>query len=237
MAVVGPAETLLKTRRGKMIDAHDLVVRFNTAIQYMPFSKRLVSDIGTRTDILYCNNEVFIERILHQKNISHRRFKEVCERAGIKYLVATNNDFTFPPAGRPTPVCWHEALVFSSFLRQQGVRAGFRMLSETSALARRLLEGYVGRTGFLAILDLLSYDLSRLSILGMTFYHRGGHLFLDYTGELHPMKDHLGREPQGQVKGHNSYLELGVMRKLSAIYGPRLELDEPLRALLEGREA
>lgn len=235
--IVGPAETLRGKGQGKMIDAHDLVVRFNSAIHYIPFSRELANDIGTRTDILYCNNEVIIKQILFQQGISHEKFRRVCEVAGIKYLVSTNNGFTFPAADAPSPHCWSEYLAFNLFLKQQGVGMGFRMLHSTSARARTLLSGYTGRTGFLAVLDLLSYDLHKLAITGMTFYHSGGHLFFnDSASELHPMKDHQGRESPGSVKGHNSYLELELMRKLASLYESKLQLDEYLQKLLDARD-
>jgi|ERR1044071_988400 hypothetical protein len=236
VVIVGPAETLRGKGQGKVIDAHNLVVRFNTAIHYIPFSNELASDIGTRTDILYCNNEVIIKQILLQQGISHEQFSRVCEEAGIKYLVSTNNGFTFPAAEERAPHCWSEYLAFNLFLKQQGLGLGFRMLYSTSARARTLLSGYTGRTGFLAVLDLLSYDLNRLSITGMTFYHSGGHLFFkDYASRLHPMKDHQGRASPQSVKGHNSYLELELMRKLASLYESKLQLDESLQKLLDAR--
>jgi Glycosyltransferase family 29 (sialyltransferase) len=238
VVIVGPAELLRGKGLGKMIDAYDLVVRLNTAIHYMPFNRELANDIGARTDILYCNNEVIIKHILLQQGISHEKFRSVCEEAEIKYLVSTNNGFTFPPQDEPAPHCWSEDLAFNLFLKSQGLRMGFRMLYSTSARARTILGGYTGRTGFLAILDLLSYDLHRLAITGMTFYHGGGHLFFaDRASSLHPMKDHQGQESPENVRGHNSYLELELLRKLARLYGPKLELDEFLQKLLDVRGA
>jgi hypothetical protein len=237
--IVGPAETLIGTGQGKMIDAYDLVVRFNTAIHHIPFASELANDIGTRTDILFCNNEVIIKQILFQQSITHEKFRRVCESASIKYLVGTNNGYTFPADDEPEPRCRSEYLAFDLFLKQQGIGMGFRMLHSTSARARTLLNGYIGRTGFLAVLDLLSYDIRRLAVTGMTFYHSGGHLFLEKgAGELHPMKDHQGRESPESVAGHNSYLELALMRKLARLYGPKLQLDEHLQKLMDsGGEA
>ena len=110
------------------------------------------------------------------------------------------------------------------------------MLFATSELASRWLNGYVARTGFLAILDLLAYDVSELYITGMTFYHQGGHLFLaDHASELHPLKNHRGELPKDGILGHNSYFELELLRILSAPLGEKLKLDEHLQKLMEGR--
>lgn len=232
--IAGPAETLLGAGLGPMIDAHDLVVRFNTAIQYMPFNIELAKDVGTRTDILYCNNEIIVKHILHQNGLTHEKFKGLCNSAGIKYLVSTNNDYTFKPPDVSEPVCRSEYLAFKRFLQQQKIEIGFRMLHSTSAVVRKFLEGYIGRTGFLAIVDLLAYDVRRLHIAGMTFYHQGGHLFIeDRVRELHPLKDHRGKSPPGDSLGHNSYLELELMRRFSRLYGPRLSFDEQLQKLLD----
>ena len=45
VAVVGPARTLLGTRRGHHIDSHDLVVRFNDAFEFL-HGADLLADAG-----------------------------------------------------------------------------------------------------------------------------------------------------------------------------------------------
>ncbi|HYP28310.1 MAG TPA: glycosyltransferase family 29 protein, partial [Blastocatellia bacterium] len=196
VAVVGPAETMIGTGQGGLIDSYDLVVRFNTVIEYLPFSPELSRDIGSRTDILYSNNEVLIEGLVGQKLISHEKWPEVCERTGIKFVVATNNDFTYAPFSAP-PRWYVEYLKLDRFLDELGGETGFRMLFAVTDTVRRLLKGYVGRTGFIAIFDLLLYDISELYVTGMTFYHKGGHLFLkDRAPELHPMKNHRAESPK-----------------------------------------
>ena len=98
------------------------------------------------------------------------------------------------------------------------------------------MDGYVGRTGFLGIVDLLAYDIRQLTITGMTFYHKGGHLFLeDCVSELHPMKNHQGLEPSGNIKGHNSYLELELLGKLLMLHGAKLKIDEQVQMLIDAR--
>lgn len=232
--VVGPAETLRGSGQGKIIDSNDLVVRFNTAIQYVPFPHELAADIGTRTDILYCNNEILMDGFLRQGAMSHQAFGAVCARAQIKYVVSTNNDFRDDITQKDS---LSEYLALKLLVAHLDGPIGFRMLYSTCAAARKLLDGYVPRTGFLAILDLLAYDIRQLSITGMTFYHKGGHLFFEqYASELDPMKSHLGQDPPENVKGHNSYFELDVLRELARVYGPKLKFDEQLEALLAARD-
>lgn len=231
--VVGPAQTLRGSRLGRVIDDYDLVVRFNTVIEYLPFTDELAQDVGTRTDIWYGNNEVLMDGVVGQRLIAHERFAPIAAAVGLKYVVSTNNDFTYPVVGAPAPKCYAEEAEFRRFLAEQQVGAGFRMLYAIPDLIRRWLGGHIGRTGFIALVDLLSYDLARLHIIGMTFYHQGGHLFLrDSVSELHPLGNHRGELPERGILGHNSYLELEAMRVLARHSHSKLELDAQLQHLL-----
>jgi hypothetical protein len=233
IAIVGPAETMIGTGQGHLIDSYDLVVRFNTVIRYLPFPDELTRDIGRRTDLLYANNEVVLDGIVDQRDVSHTKFAELCDQLAMKYIVSTNNDFTYKSSGHARR-CHADGETVKRFLRDQKIKTTFRMLFATSDLARKWLSGYIARTGFLAILDLLAYDISQLYITGMTFYHQGGHLFLaDRASELHPLKNHRGELPKDGVPGHNSYFELELMRILAASLGEKLKLDERLQKLME----
>src|SRR6185295_3450509 len=195
IAIAGPAETVIGTGQGDLIDSYDLVVRFNTVIRYLPFTDELARDIGTRTDVLYANNEVVLDGIVEQRDVSHSKFADLCDQLAIKYIVSTNNNFSHKNQ-RQARQCVADGETVKRFLRDHEIRTAFRMLFATSELASQWLSGYVARTGFLAILDLLAYDVSQLYITGMTFYHQGGHLFLaDHASELHPLKNHRGELP------------------------------------------
>lgn len=233
VVVVGPAETLLGTNQGREIDSFDLVVRFNTAIEYMPFADELAKDVGARTDILYCNNEVLRDRVARQQNLSRERFVRACEASGIKYFVGANNDFTHGELDEHGPKGSADQIEIQKFLDESGVQARCLMLFSTPAVLREWLRGHFGRTGFIGIVDLLRYDLSRLHVTGMTFYHKGGHLFLeDCVSELDPMSNHKGIIPENML-GHNSYLELEITGALAEHFGDKLQLDEHVRELLE----
>lgn len=231
--VVGPAETMLGTNRGREIDSFDLVVRFNTAIEYMPFAHDLAKDVGARTDILYCNSEVLRDRIARRQGLSHERFVRACAEAGIKYFVGVNNDFTHGASDEHGAKGSAVFFEFQKFLDERGVRARPRMLFSTPAVLREWLRGYIGRTGFIAIVDLLRYNVSRLHVTGMTFYHKGGHLFLeDCVGELDPLRNHKGILPENML-GHNSYSELRIIETLRDCFADKLELDGHVRELLK----
>lgn len=233
--VVGPAQTLLGTKQGPMIDAYDLVVRFNTVIEHLPFSDELAKDIGSRTDILYSNNDVLIEGVLGQKRISREQFALMANELEIKYVIDTNNDFSFPASDAATPQSHADQQELQRFFYEKNIRSQFRMLFSLPDLVKRWMNGFVGRTGFLALVDLLRYDLNRLHITGMTFYHSGGHLFLkDSIHELHPLGNHRGElPPSPEILGHNSYLELEIMKVLARHFPDRLAMDNELLALLK----
>jgi hypothetical protein len=208
VAIVGPARTILGKKRGAHIDAHDLVVRFNDTFD-LPSRHALTDDIGTRTDILYCNQVVL---------------KQVGARAlsypGLQAIVCTNNSLSFTLASEPQ-------------LARHAPPPTVRVVQAASTTLSRWLRGNWARTGMIGILDVLSFGPSRLFITGMTFYHGGGHVLAPETSELHPQKNRDGSSsvsPSGQ--GHDSYLELEIMRDLAREYAAVVELDETLTELL-----
>jgi hypothetical protein len=199
VAVVGFARTMLGQGRGPYIDGHDLVVRFNDAF-VLPRTPELAADIGTRTDILYCNQVIL------------RRARAAgFDGAGLEYVVCTNNSLSFT-VDADTPSATR-----------------FRVVHAASEMLSRWLQGNWARTGLVGILDLLSFDVRRLFITGMTFYHGGGHLLMPESQEMHPRKNRDGTWAQSSSgQGHDSYLELDVMRRLAQEFSGVLETDEAL---------
>src|SRR5262245_35241333 len=90
VAIVGPARTMLGKNQGAHIDAHDLVVRFNDTFD-LPSRRELTADIGTRTDILYCNQVVLTH--VGARALSY---------PGLQAIVCTNNSLSFALASEPT---------------------------------------------------------------------------------------------------------------------------------------
>jgi hypothetical protein len=239
VAIVGPATTTLGTRQGALLDSYDLVVRFNDTIDHLPITGSLADDIGTRTDILYCNQTILREHILEQKGLSHAQFRQVCDEVGVKYVVCTNNGLSFASTGAPQPACdVQDKTVITDvqrLLSQHGMRTRLRLVYAASALLIEWLGGYVGRTGLVAMVDLLSFDIAHLYITGMTMYHGGGHLFPQGSAELHPLKNRDGTwASSASTLGHNSYLELALLRLLAECFHAKLALDDHLRLLVDG---
>ena len=241
VAIVGPATTTLGTHQGPLIDSYDLVVRFNDAIAHLPMTGSLADDIGTKADILYCNQTILRENILEQKGLSHAQCRQVCDEVGVKYFVCTNNGLSFGSTGTPQPSCdVQDKTVIADFQRwlsQHRMRPKLRVVYAPSALLIQWLQGYCGRTGLIAIVDLLSFDIAHLYITGMTFYHGGGHLYPQGSAELHPLKNRDGTWASSQsTPGHNSYVELVFMRMLAQCFRHKLTLDEHLRKLVDSNE-
>ena len=140
VVLVGPSQSIVGSRRGKELEAYDLVVRVN--FQW-PVPPRLVADIGKRMDILYhcCNGDVPIER-LFRRGFDHTRF-----------------------------VCWQFGIE-SHKLQHHCVKVGVPEL-EVSSVFEELLPRMKAfpTTGTAALCDLLSYDIERLYVTGMTFFH------------------------------------------------------------------
>jgi hypothetical protein len=236
VVVVGPSRTTLGTRHGRAIDSYDIVVRFNDAIEHMPFTGHGADDLGMRADIIYCN-QVFLKRIIGGWGIGPERLVSACDRAGVKYFTCTNNSLSFARTGEPNPQCRdverNLTSDFETFRRRHVMGPALRVVYAASELLTKWLQGNFGRTGFIAIADLLSFEISHLHVTGMTFYHGGGHLFPESASDLHPLKNRDGtwaRDLSGL--GHNSYLELEVMRVLARCYRDRLTVDQPLQDLL-----
>lgn len=242
VAVVGPARTLLGKKQGQLIDSYDIVVRFNDFFECLPVVPSLADDIGIKADILYCNQVILRKNILEEKGVSNKEFIKICKEVDIKYFVCTNNSLSFEITGESAPSCAIEdrQLIhdFERFLSQHEMKTKFRLVYTASHLLSKWLQGNWGRTGFIAILDLLGFDISRLYITGMTFYHGGGHLFAPNSFELHPLKNRDGTWAKDRSGlGHNSYLELDLMRLFVQCFHHKLEVDEDLLMLLEHENA
>ncbi len=103
--IVGPARTLQGQRQGVFIDSHDVVVRINDVLEHFPPSAELAEDIGSRADIMYCNQVILRKNILAEEGISQKRFLQVCREAKVKSFVCTNNSLNFDPSGKALPSC------------------------------------------------------------------------------------------------------------------------------------
>lgn len=238
VVVVGPARTLLGQKQGRFIDSHDIVVRINDVLEHFPPPPHLGEDIGTRADIIYCNQVILRKNIVGEEGITHGKFFHICDQLGVKNFVCTNNSLSYDRSGSPLPSCpkADRAAIadFEKLLLHCKQRPSLRVVYGASETLMRWLGGNWARTGFITIMDLLGFGIRNLSVTGMTFYHGGGHLFAHQSADLHPKRNRDGTSsisPSGQ--GHDSFLEVKVMNLLRRSYGENLVVDGHLERILE----
>jgi hypothetical protein len=237
VAIVGPSRTTIGSRQGAALDSYDIVVRFNEVCAHLPFAEPMAKDIGTRTDVVYGNQVVFREQILDARPSARARLVTAWRNAGVEYLVCTNNSLSYENTGEPAANCRRaDRTVIERIDRSLADLGGaprFRLVRATSEMLVKWLKGNFGRTGFIAVADLLAFDIRSLYITGMTFYHGGGHIFSRPGDELHPLKNRDGTwAKDGSGLGHDSYLEVEAMKVLLRCYRHKLRVDEALGALL-----
>jgi hypothetical protein len=237
IAVVGPARTLIGMGRGAWIDSHDLVVRFNEAFVYLKSTDVLRADVGARTDVLYCNQVVLRKDIL-DGTAAKRQFITFAGESDLKYTVCSNNSLSFDGNGVPSVRCEKKdsnvPKHFGELLADRIPGTKFRIVRTASELIIKWLNGNWGRTGFVALVDLLGYQPAHVSITGMTFYHGGGHVAA-MGFDLHPRGNRDGSSsisPEGF--GHDSYGELEILRRMTKVFGPIMEIDQDLIRVLNG---
>jgi len=223
VALVGPAETIQGEHLGHEIDEYDVVVRMNTVFDYLPLTGDLAATYGTRTDVLY------LTRWLLDKY--HRQTGDFADRIkanAIEYLVCANNGM-HGSIGKTS----ERFAKLRRLMQVRGMQTRLRFADLAGESIRwwlRQVVGYelCGRTGFVALLDLLLQDPAELFVCGFSMYHGGGNRFReDCAPDLHPEGSHdLKRR-----RNHNSFAELEILRHMVAVY-PNLKLDRTLTELV-----
>jgi hypothetical protein len=237
VAVVGPARTLLGSGSGDEIDRRDLVVRFNEAFEHVPIPGNWRGDVGQRCDVVYVNQVLLRQRLLERSAAERARIVRVAAEAGLRYLVCTNNSLGYRPDGRPAQACpggdRTVPVRIARLLEASAPGVRLRMAHSASERAAGLLDGCYGRTGFIAILDLIGGGVSELFVTGMTFFHGGGHLLAPDAPPLRPDGNRDGsssRDSNG--RGHDSRRELEVFRAVVRAHPSTLRVDDALAKLL-----
>ena len=81
--IVGPDDRLIGKCRGWIIESYDVIIRFNTSIEFMPFNPELIKDIGIRTDVIYqCPSSLKI--LMNDPNVLKSRIEQ-CKIRFINY--------------------------------------------------------------------------------------------------------------------------------------------------------
>lgn len=150
VSLVGPAQSIIGTGKGSMIDKFDLVVRLNKSI---PLPKNLKEDIGSRTDIVY--NSLNTSDYPGQNNLSPRVYKKY----GVQFVCSSypfNNAF------------FKQDIL--NYVNRYKFELPFKAMDD---IKFNNFEKYLQTrpyTGTCAIMDLLSYPIKHLYITGLDFY-------------------------------------------------------------------
>ena len=160
VAIVGPASYMVGSKLGQEIDSHDVVVRLNRGVESI---EQYSSDIGKRTDILYT---CLIEK---PGNAGPYQPEELISTYSIKAIVAPpHSDFR-----GYSPVTRLHDLVNIEKAKQLAALVPFRVVDHRFHNQLAHAVSCKPNTGFMAIYDLLRYDLKQLSIYGFSFYLDG----------------------------------------------------------------
>jgi len=160
VAIVGPAQYMAGSGFGKEIDEFDIVVRLNRSCESI---EKFYHDIGKRTDILY---SCLIEKPANAGVIDINVFKD---KYGIKHICA-------PPAsdmkGYARSTSLHP-LVNIVKVKKINEQIPVRIVDHVfhSSLGNKV--DCRPNTGYMAIYDLLRYDIEKLKIFGFSFYLDG----------------------------------------------------------------
>jgi len=151
IALVGPAQSILETRKGDVIDKFDLVVRLNKSL---PLPQGLKDDIGTRTDIIY--NSLNTSDFPGENNLNPKLYKKY----GVQFVCSSypfNNGV------------FHDDIL--NYVHRYKFELPLKVMNDMKF--KRFEQSLATRpyTGTCAIMDLLSYPIKYLYITGLDFYH------------------------------------------------------------------
>ena len=150
VALVGPAQSILNTNNGHIIDKFDMIVRLNKSL---PLPDHLKNDIGTRTDIIY--NSLNRTDYPGQNNLDTNLYK--------------NHGVSFVCSSYPfNHNVFHDDI--ANYVYRYKFDIPLKVMNDgkfrnfENSLATRPY------TGTCAIMDLLSYPIKHLYITGLDFY-------------------------------------------------------------------
>jgi len=228
VAIIGPAKTVEGKSEGEKIDSYDIAIRFNTTMNYMPFSEKLISDIGKTTTALYlCPSSVFnlitkMSWLDARKTLLDAGVKFIVYQNGNKHKKYDKGEYVYDQYLQP----YLAYMKLSKYkLRAYYSNSSMDLLSDW--LSKHANTPLVARTGFLSIFDSVLHGASEIMIRGMTFYHAGGHMFRPVAGELDPVKQH-----QLLDCPHDSIKEIELFKMIIELFDTKFDMDDNLKQLI-----
>jgi hypothetical protein len=203
VAIVGPANSIIGSGKGKTIDKFDIVIRLNKALP-LPFN--LSEDIGTKTTIIY--NSLNVSDYPGQNILDTNLYKKY----GVKYVCCS-----YPYAS-----------VFvgdiNNYVQKYQFDIPFRCVERNKYYKFKNQIKTRPYTGTSAIMDILSFDVKALYITGIDFYN---------TPYYSQYRDVSKRRLSGLRSNgiHNAYSQMEYLLYKS-LTDKRVILDEKLEKLL-----
>lgn len=208
--IVGPDTNLKGKKLGKYIDSFDVVIRHNTVLEYLPFTKDLSEDYGSRTDVLYqapqcikdySNNYQIWNSTLGKLKIIRPKF--IVYQNGnrdYKYITGT---YCFPEHLDK----WKKHLSKLNISMHYSHKSS-QSLTEIMTQIKHSERQVIPRIGFISIFDMLIHQPKYVEVVGMSFYHGGGHAFRSNVKQpLDPLLN-----AKFQISAHDSFVELELMK-------------------------
>jgi len=221
--IVGPDTNLIGKSLGKHIDSFDVVIRHNTVFEYLPFNNnKLAEDFGTKTHVLYFSPQCIKDYSLNQGTITKiKKLKEF----GLKYIVYQNGNkdgkYIYGDYCFKKELLWFKKEMFKLNIAMHYSHDTTKEL--TKLMCNEKKELCIPRIGFISIFDMIIHQAKNIEIIGMSFYHGGGHAFRPKALQvLDPIKN-----AYGSTSGtHDSIIELALLRKFMEYYD-KIKYDFP----------
>jgi len=165
IAIVGPSETTSGSANGKLIDSFDLIARVKSFL----YPESMIVDIGSRTDILYTTSpqdrvdikeyEKYLHPVTGEETYRLEKFEGFNQYKNVEFVVST-----YPEDE------WFADRYTSQFeeLKESGIVNCRFANSESYFEVKKDTDR--PNSGFSAIVDILSFDISSLHIFGIDFH-------------------------------------------------------------------
>lgn len=204
IALVGPAESILNTNKGNIIDKFDLVVRLNKSI---PLPSSLSHDIGTKTDIIY--NSLNTSDFPGENNLNPKLYKKY----DVKFVCSS-----YPFNHK----IFHDDI--ASYVYKYKFELPLKVMDDLKFRNFEKILGTRPYTGSCAIMDLLSYPIQYLYITGLDFYQTKY-----YNEYRHISKEGLKYNKNNTI--HQAKPQIDYLKNVS-LFDNRIILDPFLDKLL-----
>ena len=147
VVLVGPSKTLTMQESGQLIDSYDVVVRLNNMLN---IPKEMEKHLGTRTDVVYATLDD-----------PPKKMAIDCLKNKVKFLSTSypRDEWFFPSRMSKNVIKLRQVNKFKTVLLPSQPYFSIKKNNKTRP-----------NTGFSAIIDLLSSNLSELYIIGVDFY-------------------------------------------------------------------